>query len=414
MNPILPLQHFVPDGEAREMPDGRLYLYGSYDISGESTYCSEVLHVFSTEDMENWVDHGVAFQCSDVPWTTNGSFLYAPDCVEKDGTYYLYFCLSDGSEGVAKAKTPYGPFQDPVRIVLPMGEGIDPAVLVDDDGEVYYFWGQFHLYGAKMSADMHTLIPGTELDNILDEKRHGFHEGASIRKYNGKYYLIYTDTTRGRATCFGYAVADQPLGPYEKKGIIIDNTGCDPQTWNNHGCITAYKGQWYVFYHRSSQNSKFNRRMCVEPIRFEADGTIREVTMTSQGAGAALKIADGIPASAACRFGNGVYLHPVEYGVEAMTEITDGTWAAIRYVEFSGETECCFTAAASVNGGTIEVWADDECIGCCQVTPTGGWDRWQKFACELKPVYGVKTLYLVFRGGNLQRRLMEVKEISGE
>lgn len=34
MNPILPLEHFVPDGEAREMPDGRLYLYGSYDLSG--------------------------------------------------------------------------------------------------------------------------------------------------------------------------------------------------------------------------------------------------------------------------------------------------------------------------------------------------------------------------------------------
>ena len=68
MNPILPLKHFVPDGEAREMPDGRLYLYGSYDISGDYTYCSEVLHVFSTDDMINWDDHGVAFSCEDVPW----------------------------------------------------------------------------------------------------------------------------------------------------------------------------------------------------------------------------------------------------------------------------------------------------------------------------------------------------------
>lgn len=31
MNPILPIQHFVPDVEARQWNDGRIYLYGSYD-----------------------------------------------------------------------------------------------------------------------------------------------------------------------------------------------------------------------------------------------------------------------------------------------------------------------------------------------------------------------------------------------
>ena len=39
MNPILPIQHFVPDVEARQWADGRLYLYGSYDISGRTSYC---------------------------------------------------------------------------------------------------------------------------------------------------------------------------------------------------------------------------------------------------------------------------------------------------------------------------------------------------------------------------------------
>ena len=30
-NPILPLEHHVPDSEAHVMPDGKLYIYGSYD-----------------------------------------------------------------------------------------------------------------------------------------------------------------------------------------------------------------------------------------------------------------------------------------------------------------------------------------------------------------------------------------------
>lgn len=59
MNPILPVRHFVPNGEARLMPDGRLYLYDSYDLPEENTYCSKVLHVFSTLDMAEWTVHGV-------------------------------------------------------------------------------------------------------------------------------------------------------------------------------------------------------------------------------------------------------------------------------------------------------------------------------------------------------------------
>ena len=85
MNPILPLTHFVPDGEARLMPDGRMYLYGSYDISGETTYCSDVLHVFSTNDLLHWTDHGICLQSSDIPWAKEGSLMYAPDCICKDG-----------------------------------------------------------------------------------------------------------------------------------------------------------------------------------------------------------------------------------------------------------------------------------------------------------------------------------------
>lgn len=51
-NPILPLQYHVPDGEAHVMPDGRLYIYGSFD-NREDVYCSEEYHVVSTEDMES-------------------------------------------------------------------------------------------------------------------------------------------------------------------------------------------------------------------------------------------------------------------------------------------------------------------------------------------------------------------------
>ena len=77
MNPILKREFFVPDPEGHVMPDGRLYLYGSLDISGRQDYCSKYQRVFSTDDpkMETWVDHGVCFENT----ARNPSVAWAPD-----------------------------------------------------------------------------------------------------------------------------------------------------------------------------------------------------------------------------------------------------------------------------------------------------------------------------------------------
>lgn len=56
MNPILPIQYFVPDVEARQWTNGRMYLYGSYDLSGRTCYCSWEYRVFSSADLIHWED----------------------------------------------------------------------------------------------------------------------------------------------------------------------------------------------------------------------------------------------------------------------------------------------------------------------------------------------------------------------
>lgn len=172
------------------------------------------------------------------------------------------------------ANSPTGPFSIAERIEIADGDGIDPTVFVDEDGQGYLFWGQFSLRGAKLSPDMKQIISESLQKGIITEWEHGFHEGASIRRRGNQYYMIYTDISRGKATCLSYAIADAPLGPYKKGGVIIDNVYCDPNTWNNHGSIAEFKGQWYVFYHRSSQGLKTCRRVCAEPICFDENGFI--------------------------------------------------------------------------------------------------------------------------------------------
>ncbi|MDA1044276.1 MAG: family 43 glycosylhydrolase, partial [Verrucomicrobia bacterium] len=265
MNPILPLQHFVPDPEARVWEDGRVYFYGSYDFSGDLAFCSTQYRVFSSADLVEWTDHGVSFRAEDAypEEACPGVPLCAPDCVYKDGLYYMYFCLADQSEGVASSELPYGPFKNAVPVEGAHGDGIDPAVLVDDDGQAYYYWGQFRCRAARLLPNMSALDMATRVDNLIDEASHGFHEGASMRKRNGVYYLIYSDISRGKPTCLSYATSRSPLGPFKKGGVIIDNADCDVASWNNHGSIVEFKGQWYVFYHRSSQASACSRRACV-------------------------------------------------------------------------------------------------------------------------------------------------------
>ena len=342
-NPLLDDNIFVPDAEAHVWEDGRIYLYGSYDIKGADNYCSDRYHVFSSDDMETWVDHGVSFTfpegwANDCPLKV----LYAPDCAYRNGKYYLYYCIPDGRCGVAVSDRPYGPFED-IGQIKGM-QGIDPAVFIDDDGQAYIYWGQFDgVRSAKLNPDMIT-IDGESVTQPLSVAEHDFHEGSSVKKINGKYVFVYTDTHRhkdkvkgGMATCLGYAVSDRPQDGFEYRGVIIDNYGCDPGTWNDHGSIERFRGQWYVFYHRSSHGCQFSRRVCAEKIEIDGDCSIKEVIMTSGDLTASC-----IKASAACALTGTVRIagDPL-----VLTGISRGDTATFRYVTFDGEDDVVLDGA---------------------------------------------------------------------
>ncbi|WP_456284363.1 family 43 glycosylhydrolase [Microbacterium sp. JZ101] len=373
-NPVLPPDVWIPDGEAHVMPDGRLYVYGSLDRH-EDVYCSNEYRVVSTSDLCDWTVHDTSFAIDKEQWeavpaatspvATLGRWtkakhlvktglqmrrsgvwpafqrmmkagrdaprpaLFAPDCIEKDGRYHLFFDLSDDSEGVAVSDRPEGPFRDPVRLPA---TGIDPAVFVDRDGSAYYYWGQFRASGVRLNDDMRGFDTRAVVHNLITEEEHHFHEGSSMRRIGDTYYLVFADTSRGRPTSLGYATAQSPLGPFTYRGVIIDNDGCDPQSWNNHGSIEQVDGRWYVFYHRSSGNSMARRRLCVEPITIAPDGSIAEVPMTSQGVGAPHAPGEAIEAWRACQVSGGAYVGPSAAGQEKLHLPGGGASGTFRYL----------------------------------------------------------------------------------
>jgi hypothetical protein len=320
----------------------------------------------------------------------------------------LYYCQSDATEGVAVADNPEGPFKNLGVINIANHDFIDPAVFVDDDGQGYYYWGQFKAKGAKIHPDMRTLDEGSILENILSEEEHGFHEGFSLRKRHGLYYAVYTDISRGKATCLSYATAKSPLGPFVKGGVIIDNDGCDPETWNNHGSICEFHGQWYVFYHRSSQNSRTNRRVCVEKISFRDDGSISEVEMTSQGAEGPLPASNKIEACRACRLQGRAYVAP-HHDTEKVTMIHNGNVLEYRNLDFGqGMTGFEITAASATHGGLVKILVDGTVVGECRITRTGGFNKFHKFTCSIQKTTGAHRVSLQASGTGY--RLMDILE----
>ena len=101
-------------------------------------------HVFSTDDMVNWTDHGEILSSEQVPWgRKEGGFMWAPDCAYRNGTYYFYFphpseTARDNSWkiGVDTSNKPAEGFkvQGYIEGMDPL---IDPCVLVDDEGQAY-------------------------------------------------------------------------------------------------------------------------------------------------------------------------------------------------------------------------------------------------------------------------------------
>ena len=303
-NPIIRDQ-FTADPTARVF-NNKVYLYPSHDIKPpvgqrQNWFCMEDYHVFSSENLTDWTDHGVIVTQNKVPWVRPDSYsMWAPDCVERNGKYYFYFpsAPKDGRGfgiGVAVADRPEGPFicePEPIKGI----SGIDPCVLQASDGNAYIFWGAGRC--AKLKPNMKELADDTPKEkvkfgnrefemygvNCLKDLPNRQAEGPFAFEYNGNYYLTYP-YVREKTEVLGYAMSKNPMGPYEYKGIIMPEheNGC----WTNHHSIINYKGQWYLFYHQNafSPSDDKRRSVQVDKLYFNADGTIKEVKKTMRGVG---------------------------------------------------------------------------------------------------------------------------------
>lgn len=372
-NPIIRNQ-FTADPTARVFGN-KVYVFPSHDILATKDrgrigwFCMEDYHVFSSENLTDWTDHGVIVTQNKVPWVKPDSYsMWAPDCIERNGKYYFYFptAAKDTNTygrgftiGVAIADKPEGPYlpePTPIKGI----RGIDPNVFIDKDGQAYIYWSQGNIYGAKLKNNMVELASEVKTLGELPDK--GLKEGPYLFEKNGIYYLTYPHV-ENKIERLEYAISDNPLGPFKFKGVIMDEspTGC----WTNHHSLVEFKKQWYLFYHHNDYSPTFDKARSIraDSLFFEADGSIRKVIPTLRGIGIT-EATKKIQIDRYSRIANkGVsieFIDTLDTFKGWKTNFTEaGAWLQYNSVNFGQKSLSKISVnAISENGGKIQVRID--------------------------------------------------------
>lgn len=271
--------------------NGRYYIYPTTD--GGKEWNSTYFKAFSSDDLKNWRDEGVILDFKNVPWT-GGSRAWAPAICEYKGKYYFYYS-GNGNIGAAWCDTPTGTFTDKGSPIAADGEYdgvmIDPDVFVDDDNQPYLYWGNGHMYAAKLSEDMMSFE-----GEVRDITPPDFTEGTCVFKRKGVYYYTWCKgDTRSPDYHVRYGKGVSPMQKPEGNTVILsrDNAQKREIKCTGHHAILNIPGtdEWYICYHRFnverygdmedySTEAGNHREICIDKLEFDERGNIIPVIST--------------------------------------------------------------------------------------------------------------------------------------
>ena len=445
-NPILAHQ-FGADPYALEF-EGRIYIYNTFDVFEldsndnvtENTYGSiNQISVISSADLVNWTDHGlidVAGRAGAAVWATQS---WAPAAAHKviDGEdrFFLYFANNASGVGVLTSDSPIGPWEDPIgrALVARSTPGVeevewlfDPAVLIDDDGTGYiYFGGGIPNEEFEMPNTARVMQLGDDMTSLVGEPEMipapFMFESSGINKWNGTYYYTYSSNfyngERPEGSPGGgeiaYMTSQQPMGPWEYQGTILRN----PYEFfrvggNNHQVMFDFHDESYIAYHAQTLSSAMGsalgyRSTHINKIEMNDDGTIRDIEGDLAGVEPVKMLNPYEPVQAETMAWNaGIDVQAFNTDDEgaglAVTEIEAGDWIAVSSVDFeSGASDFSAVVASDTQGGNIEVRLDEKdgpLIGTIEVLETGGPEEWQTLTTEITDVNAVHDVYFVFTG----------------
>ena len=452
-NPIM-TQRFGADPYAISY-NGRVYVYMTgdvieYDSDGNALNNSfsriNTLNVISSDDLVNWTDPGgikAAGRDGAAKWGNNS---WAPAVAHKkiDGQdkFFIYFANGGNGIGVLTADSPIGPFVDPLGEALisrstPNCGNVawlfDPAVLVDDDGTGYLYFGggipneQFANPGTgrvvQLADDMISLagVPKSMDTPYL-------FEDSGINKIGDTYYYSYcsnwnVDPEDGRELGFNsaeivYMTSKDPMGPFELQGSILRNPGhFFGIHGTNHHCMFEHNEQMYIAYHTQIVENRMGisegyRNTHIDPVTINEDGSIKPIMATEFGP-KQLKGLDPYEKVEAETIGTMAGISTVLIdeiaensgtGNMAVADMNTRDWMAVYGADFGDEGANTFTAnvkAPKEGFGIIQIRLDKptgDAIGYLKIEADGSGDFKEITTNLSTTITGEHDLVFVFYG----------------
>lgn len=260
---------------------------------------------FSSTDLVNWTAHTRVLDSDAVPWARRA--MWAPSVIEKNGRYFFFFGANDiqsdaehGGIGVAVADAPQGPYAD--HLGKPLidrfhngAQPIDQFVFRDADGTDYLIYGGWrHCNIARLNDGYTGLVPFDDGDTFKEITPAGYVEGPFMFFKGGKYYFMWSEGGwTGPDYSVAYAVADSPLGPFERVGKILQQDPGIATGAGHHSVLRlppaegSDEERFYIVYHRRplSETDRNHRVVCIEELTFDDEGRIIPVEITFEGVG---------------------------------------------------------------------------------------------------------------------------------
>jgi xylan 1,4-beta-xylosidase len=266
--------------------------------------------LYSSPDLQSWKFEKWLVKSSELPHDCPYKHrFWAPEIHKLDGKFYLIFTADNWIKdeynpggrigayvafvGVADRVTgPYG------HITWLKGAGCDSTLFQDDDGKTYAImpFGNEYLQEADLSGirqgdikliGERKLIVARDNSDVGKRTSPDYMEGPWMTKRNGKYVLFTASPYKRKEGAIGEpadllpgywvgaAVADNIWGPYKKQpqvfrgGHIAVFTGPDAREW---------------FSYRGESGGKAQGRLCIDPVQFNDDGTVKSFEPSTNSA----------------------------------------------------------------------------------------------------------------------------------
>ncbi len=308
--------------------DGKYYMYGTGGV--EKGFAA-----YSSDNLVDWQFEGQVYS-GDQPnsWTLKN--YWAPEVYEFDGKYYMFFSadwkvnptneLENFRIGVAVADSPIGPFIEVSdKPLFDPGYPIIDANILKHNGKTYLYYSrccykhaveseiadwakknemfdeieESWVYGVEISNDFKDVIgepvlllqpPFSMSDSQTEwesrsvtngEVNRRWTEGSFAFENNGKIYMMYSaNYFGGEHYAVGYAVADNPLGPFEKASnnpVLEKNTATGGDvTGTGHNMVFSSKDgkKMYCVYHGRTQKTGDERVVFIDEMWIDENGNI--------------------------------------------------------------------------------------------------------------------------------------------